>query len=166
MQGLAVSVHCFRLVAQTFNAFRDLDKRSERGYPQDFAVNHIADMMCREESLPNVGLKLLHAQRQAPLVGFNRQHDGFHAIALLQHFRRMLYPLGPAQVADVHQTVDAILDFDKRAEVGQVAHPAFDRHAHGIFIVQRIPGIRPPAAASRTKCAAPPGFTFSTTHST
>jgi hypothetical protein len=53
----------------------------------------------------------------------------------------MLHPLGPAQVADMDQAIDAVLDFDERAEIGQVAYAAFHRHAHGIFIVQRIPGI-------------------------
>src|SRR5271155_3075266 len=97
--------------------------------------------MRREESFPDIGLKLLHAERQAPLVGLNRQHHSLYAITLLQHLRRMLHALGPAEVADVHQAVDTVLDFDKGAEVGQIAHAALDRHAHGIFVVQRIPGI-------------------------
>src|ERR1022692_3814699 len=142
VQGLPVSVHGFRLVAQTFHAFCDLDKGSKRRHSQHFAVNHIADVMRREESLPDIGLKLLYSQRQTPLVGLNGQHDGFHAITFFQNFGRMLHALGPAQVADVNQTVDAILDFDKRAEIGQIAHPAFHGHAHGILVVQRIPGIR------------------------
>ena len=39
------------------------------------------------------------------------------------------------------QAVDAVFDFDEGAEVGQVAHAAFDRHADGELLVQRIPRI-------------------------
>src|ERR1700683_308573 len=117
MQRLAVAIHGFRFVAQTFHPFGDLDKGSKCGHAQYFAVNHIADVMCLEESFPDVRLKLLHSQRQPPLVRFNGQHHSFHAIALLQHFRRMLHALGPTQVADVHQAVDAVLDFDKSSEI-------------------------------------------------
>src|SRR5258708_5734234 len=141
MQRLSVAVDGFRFVTQALDSFGDFDEGAKRRHAEHFAVNHIANVMRGEESLPDIGLKLLDPQRQAPLVGLNGQHNGLHTITLLQHFRRMLHALGPAQVADVHQAVDAILDFDKRTEVGQVAHPAFHGHAHGIFIVQCIPGI-------------------------
>ena len=39
----------------------------------------------------------------------------------------MLDALGPAQVADVDQSIDAVFDLDERAEVGQVANAAFNR---------------------------------------
>ena len=82
--------------------------------------------MLFEEALPNVGLQLLHAQREAAVVRLNGQNNGLDLVALLQNFRRMLDALGPAQVADVYQAVDAVLDFDEGAEVGQVADLAFD----------------------------------------
>ena len=94
-----------------------------------------------EERLPDVGLKLLHAKRQAAFVRLDRQNDSLHAIALLQDFRRMLHALGPAQVADVDQAVDAVFDLDEGTEIGQVAHAAFDRHADRELLVQRIPRI-------------------------
>ena len=53
----------------------------------------------------------------------------------------MLHALGPAQIADVDQAVNAFLDFDERAEIGEVAHPALDRGAHRILVMQRVPGI-------------------------
>src|SRR5450631_1926076 len=59
MKRLAVFVGGFGLVAQAFNTLRDFDERAECGYSQDFAVNHIADVMRLEEGLPNVRLKLL-----------------------------------------------------------------------------------------------------------
>ena len=37
----------------------------------------------------------------------------------------MLDALGPGQIADVNQAVDAVFDFDEGAEVGHVANAAF-----------------------------------------
>ena len=138
---LSVFVGGFGLVAQAFDAFRDFDERAECGYAQDFAVDHIADVVGLEEGLPDIGLKLLYSERQAPLIRFDGENDCFHAVALFQYFRRMLHALGPAQVADVDQAVDAVFDFDEGAEVGEVAHASFDRHADGEFLVERIPRI-------------------------
>src|SRR6185369_11245157 len=53
----------------------------------------------------------------------------------------MLYALRPAQVADVDEAVDPVLDFDKRAEIGEVAYAPFNRRPHGILFVQLIPWI-------------------------
>ena len=53
----------------------------------------------------------------------------------------MLNPLGPTQVAHVHQPINAIFDFDEGAELGQITHSSFNGGAHGKFVMQRIPGI-------------------------
>src|SRR5258706_844367 len=54
----------------------------------------------------------------------------------------MLHEMGPAQVADVDQAVDAFFDFDEDAEVGHVADAAFDGGSHRVLVMQRVPGIR------------------------
>ena len=54
----------------------------------------------------------------------------------------MLYALGPAQIADVHQTIDAILNLDKCAEVGHVADAAFNLSPNRELIMQAVPWIR------------------------
>ena len=41
----------------------------------------------------------------------------------------------------MHQAVDAVLDLDEGAEVGQVAHPALDDCAGGILLCQVLPGV-------------------------
>ena len=111
-------------------------------HAQNLAVDNVADAMLGEERIPNIGLHLLHAQREAALVRFDGQDDGLDLVAFLQDFRRMLHAGRPAQVADVDQAVDAIFDFDESAELGQIADAAFDSRSHGILVVQRIPGIR------------------------
>ena len=85
MNRLSVGIHGFRVVTESFDALGDLYKCAEAGYAQNFSVPHIANVMLLEESFPNVGLQLLDSQGQAPLVGFDRQHDGLYAITFLQH---------------------------------------------------------------------------------
>ena len=64
-------------------------------------MDDIAHVMLLEKGVPDIWLKLLHAQGQAALVRFNGQYDGLHLVAFFQHLGRMLYALGPTQVADV-----------------------------------------------------------------
>ena len=53
----------------------------------------------------------------------------------------MLHPLRPAQIANMHQPVDAVFDLDEGAEVGEVADAPFDRSARRILVLQAIPWI-------------------------
>src|ERR1700686_3516908 len=53
----------------------------------------------------------------------------------------MLYAGGPAQVADMHQAIDSVLDFNESAKLGQIADPALDRRSYRILVMQRIPGV-------------------------
>src|SRR5579864_1187901 len=128
-------------MAQAFDALSDFHEGAERGHAQDFAVDDIADVVRGEERFPDIGLKLLNAQGQAALVGFDRQNHGFHAVALLQYFGRMLHALGPAQIADVDQAVDAVFNLNESSEVGKVTNAAFDGHADREFFMERVPGI-------------------------
>src|ERR1022692_2982312 len=142
LDGSAVSVRRFRVVAQAFDPIGNLDECAEARQAQHLAVNDIAHAVLLEEGVPHIGLQLLHTQRQAALVRLDGQYDGLHLVALLQDFGRMLHALGPAQVADVDQSVDSVFDFDEGAEVGQVADFAFHHRAHREFLMQTLPGIR------------------------
>ena len=163
--GLPLRVHRFGVVAQAFDSVGDLDERAEAGQPQHLALEHIAHAMLFEEALPDIGLQLLHAQRQAAIVRLNGQNNRLDLVALLQHFGRMLDALGPAQVADVDQAVDAVFNLDERAEVGEVANLAFHHRSDRELLVQGLPRIRLKlleAKLMRRSC----GFTLSTTAST
>src|SRR5690242_12596050 len=135
MQGVAAFVRRFGLMAETLDAFGDFDEGSECRYAQDFAVHDVTDVMALEEGLPDIRLELLHAERKTTLVGFDCQNNRLYPIALFQNFGRMLYSLGPAQIADVDQTVDAVLNLDKGAEIGQIANTAFDCGANRKLLV-------------------------------
>src|SRR5262249_33542755 len=130
------------IVAKPFHAFSDFDEGAEGCHPQDFAVYDVADAMVLEERFTDVRLQLLYAEREAPLIGIYCQHYGLHAVTLLQNFRGMFHALGPAEIADVHEAVDAFFDLNERAEVGEIAHSAFNGRANGVFLHQGVPGIR------------------------
>ena len=141
MHRLSVAIDGFGVVAEAFDALSDFDECAEVGHAQNLAVDDVADAMLREERIPNIGLHLLDAEREAALVGLNGEDDGFDLVALLQDFGRMLDARGPAQVADVDEAVDSVFDFDEGAELGEIADAAFDGRAHGILVVQRIPRV-------------------------
>src|SRR5579863_8798732 len=141
MNGLAFGVHRFGLMTEALDAFGDFNECAERGHAQNFALDDVTDVMGGEEAFPDVGLKLLDAERETALIGLDGEDDGFDAIAFLEHFGRMLNTLGPAQVGDVDEAVDAIFDFEESAEVGEIADPAFNGHADGEFLVERVPRV-------------------------
>src|SRR6266852_4632046 len=138
---LSVRIDSFRVVTQAFDAFGNLNKCAEVRHAQDLAMHDVADTVLREERIPDVGLHLLHAERKAALVRFNGQNHSLDLVAFLQHLGRMLYAGGPAEVADMHQAVNSVFDFNESAKLGQIADPAFDRRPHRIFVMQRIPGV-------------------------
>ena len=113
-----------RHVNQPFDAFVELDERAEVGHAHDLALDGVADVVAREEVVPDVGGELLQAERQALVLGVDVEHHRLDHVALLQHFGRVLDPLAPRHVGDVDQAVDVLLDLDERAELGEVAHLA------------------------------------------
>ena len=113
-------------MAETFDALGNFDKRAELRGAKNLAVNDIANVVGSEEALPDIGLQLLDAQREAAILRFNAENNSLDLFALLDDFRRVLDALGPAQVGDVDEAVDSVFNFDEGAEVGEVADAALD----------------------------------------
>src|SRR5579862_2280695 len=137
----AVFAHRLGDVAQTFHTLGDFHEGPELRGTQNLAVHYVAHAVGGEEALPHIGLELLDAQAQAAILRLDAENDSLHLLTLLHHFRRMLDALGPAQVRDVYQAVDAVLDFDEGAEVGEVANPALNHGAGRIALRQVLPGV-------------------------
>ena len=142
MHLLSIAVQRLGIVAQTFDAFRDLHKGADCCHTQNFTVHDVTNPVLLEKRIPYIRLQLLHTEREAPLLGVDCQHHCFYAITLLQYFGRMLHTLGPGEIAHMHQPVDPLFDLDECAEVGQVAYASFDARANRVFLYERIPGIR------------------------
>ena len=71
----------------------------------------------------------LDAQANAALHRINFDHACFHFLTGLEHILDLLDTL-LADLADVHEAVNAFLDFDKRTERGQFADLALDTLAN------------------------------------
>ena len=84
-------------------------------------VISLPDRVLLQDVVPGVRLELLDAQGELLVLLVDLQHDGLDLVALLEHLARVLDLLGPGDVGDVHQAVDALLDLDEDAEVGDVA---------------------------------------------
>ena len=122
--------------------FVELDERAEVRHPHDLAFDRVADVMPREEVVPDVGRELLQAERQPLVLGVDVEHHRLDDVALLQHFGGVLDPLAPRHVGDVDQPVDLLLDLDERAELGQVPDLALNLRADRILVRQVVPGVR------------------------
>ena len=128
-------------MAEAFHALGEFHESSEAGQAADPAVHRIAHLVILEVALPGVGLQLLDAQREAVRRGIDIQNHRLHDHALLQNFAGMLDALGPGEIADVHQAVDALFDLDEGAEIGHVADAAFHHAAHAVAAVDGGPGV-------------------------
>src|SRR5262245_47969781 len=95
-----------------------------------------------EEPIPGVGFEVLDRKAEPPAVDVDIGYYRVNLLALLEHVGWMLDALGPRDVRNVHQTIDTVLDLDKRAEVGQRAHFPGDPRANVVANRQRFPRIR------------------------
>src|SRR5271165_1739647 len=131
----------FRPVAQAFHAGREFHEHTEIDGAAHSAPHNIAHLMRAEEALPGVRLKLLDAKREAAVGRVDIEDHGLGELALLQNLGRMLDALGPGQIGNVHQTVDALFDFNEGAEIGELAHASFHYRADVVTRGHSGPGI-------------------------
>src|ERR1700737_118729 len=131
----------FRVVAKGFDIFAELHKRTEGGDARDFSLHELTDFVALEPLTPNV-IDLLDTQRDAAILRIDPQDLGGNGFAFFEHFVGILYAPGPAHGPNVHQAVKAVLDFDERAELRDVANLAGHHGADGIFVRELQPGIR------------------------
>ncbi len=128
-------------MAKRFDVFAQFDERAERGDARNLAFHDLPDLVLLEPVPPDV-VDLLDAQRHAAVLRVDLQHLGGNVFALLEHLVRVLDALCPAHIADVHESVESVLDLNERAELRDVPHLARDHHPHRIFSRNHQPGVR------------------------
>ena len=79
-------------------------------------------MRC-EELLPDIRLKLFDSEREPMIFRIDIQNHGFDFLALLQNFGRM-FDAARRNIGNMDKPIDSLFDFDKRAEIGQIANTA------------------------------------------
>ncbi len=80
----------------------------------------IAAIVVLGEFLPRVGLALLEAERDAAALLVDIEHHDFDFLAGVHDLGRIDVLVGPVHLRDVHQALDAVLDLDEGAVVGDV----------------------------------------------
>ena len=129
-------------VEQAFETLFELDEDTEVGDLRDRALDDHAWTVRRRNALdPWIFGELLHAETDALLLLIHIDDNALDDIALLVELVGVRNLLGPADVADMEKAVDARLDFDERAVVGEVANLAFDDGAGRVLLGDEFPRI-------------------------
>ena len=132
----------FGFMAQCFDAGRELYKHAKGRRAAHSAAHQVADFVGAEEALPSVWLKLLDAQRQAPVRRVDAQHNRLHHLTFTEHLRRILDPLGPRKVRDVYQSVHALLDLEEGAKIRKFTNTALDDATDAVTLTDSGPRVR------------------------
>src|ERR1700693_1439037 len=107
-------------VHQAVDIARQTDEDTEVGDRLDLTRHLVAAIVILGEFLPRIGLALLEAERDAAPLFVDVEHHDLDLLAGVHDFGRIDVLVGPVHFRDVHQTLDAILDLDEGAVVGNV----------------------------------------------
>src|SRR6185437_14090644 len=119
----------------------DLDERPEAREVADLARDACADRVFEWQHDPWVLLRLLHAQRDLLLVGIDLEDNGLDRLTDGYQLRWVSDVARPAHLADVDESLDAGLELDEGAIVGDRDDLAVDARAHGVLGSDILPGV-------------------------
>ena len=117
------------------------DEQAELGDVADLALELAADRMLLDEGFPRIGHDLLQAEADAPLLRIDVEHHHLDLLAGRDDLAGMHVLLGPAHLGDMDQPLDARLQFDEGAVVGDVGDAALELGAGRIFELDALPRI-------------------------
>ncbi len=84
---------------------------------------------------------MTHAEGDFLLVAVDAQDDRLDFLIGLEHLGRFVDALGPGQLGDVHQPLDARLQFHKRAVRHEIDHLSGNLFADGKLLVDVLPRV-------------------------
>ena len=99
-------------------------------------------------------VELLDAEADALLLGVDVEHHGLDGVALLVVLDRLLARLVPVEVGQMHHAVDAAVEADEQAELGDVADLALDVACRADGWRRTRPTDSPGSASGRARCGA------------
>jgi len=117
------------------------DEQAELGRVLDLALDHGADRVLLGEFFPRVALGLLETERDAALVAVDLEHHHVDLLRGRDDLARVHVLLGPAHLGDVDQALDARLELDEGAVLGDVGDGAADLGADRILGGHAFPRI-------------------------
>src|SRR5208337_1797631 len=126
---------------QAFDTLFHFHEETEVGNVSDGPGHDGTHRKALIDGFPGVGGQVLDAQGKAFIFLIDVKYLGLYHLALLVDLRGVFEPLGPRDVGDVYQAVDAFVDADEDAEVGDVLNLAFDDRPHRVFLADDFPGV-------------------------
>ncbi len=108
---------------------------------RDDRAGHRVALLEARDRVDRIAGKLLDAERDALLLAVDVEHDRFDGIALLEVLDRLVAGARPVEVGQVHHAVDAAIEADEEAELGDVADRAFDGGALRMRGEEALPGV-------------------------
>src|SRR5271168_907047 len=119
----------------------EADEQAEFGLVLDLALDRRADRMFLREGFPRILQGLLQAERDAALGGIDLEHLNLDLLAGRDDLAGMDVLLGPGHFGDVDQSLDARLQLDEGAVVGDVGHAAAQPLADRVAGFDRRPRV-------------------------
>ncbi len=117
------------------------EEQAELGLVFDFAFDHRAGRIFLHKQLPWVAHGLLEPERNAALDRIDFEHLHLDFLRGRDDLAGMDILLGPRHFRDVDQALDARLEFDESAIIGDVGDPPFEAGADRIFGLDALPRI-------------------------
>ena len=131
-----------RNVDQSIDAGFDLHESAERGEVPHHSLDLRARRILRGQRQPRILLGLLHAERDLLFLLIDPQHDALNLVSDRHQLRRMSDIASPAHLGNVDQTLDALLQLDERAVVGDRDHAPTHPAPHRVLGGDVLPRIR------------------------
>src|SRR6185312_9714355 len=107
-------------VHQAVDVARQTDENTEVGDGLDLAGDLVATVVVLGELLPGVRVALLETERNTAALFVHVEHHDLDFLTGVHHLGRVDVLVGPVHFGHVHQALDAVLDLDERAVVGDV----------------------------------------------
>ena len=126
---------------QSVYAALEADEQPEIGDVPHVALDLGADGVGLGERLPRIDDALLEAEADAALVGVDVEHHHLDLLAGRDDLAGVDVLLRPAHFGDVDEALDARLEFDEGAVVGDVGDAAAEPGARGVFQLHAVPRV-------------------------
>src|SRR4051812_5461371 len=119
----------------------EAEEQTELGLVLDLAFDHRASRILLDKQLPRIAHGLLQAERDAPLDRIDLEHLHFDFLRGGDDLAGVNVLLGPGHFGDVDQALDARLQFDECAVVGDVGDAALELGADREAALDTLPRI-------------------------
>src|SRR5439155_1751885 len=119
----------------------EAEEQAELGLVLDLAFDLRARRIFLDEQLPGIAHGLLEAERDAPLHRIDFEHLHFDFLRGGNDLARMNVLLGPRHFGDVDQALDARLQLNERAVVGDVGDTALELGIQREVVLDALPRI-------------------------